>query len=79
MDAPPKTPGEAIRQALGERSQGWLAQQIGIKSPTSICLILAGRRRITPKMARRMALALELQADKVAELEREAALSYIKV
>lgn len=81
MTHEPKTPGEAIRAALAERgmTQGQLAIAIGIGTPTSICLILAGRRRITPKMARRLALALELQPDKVAELEREAALSYIKI
>jgi plasmid maintenance system antidote protein VapI len=75
MDAP----SEALRNALGDRSQGWLAKQIGIKHPTSVCLILAGRRRLTPQMARRMALALELDTEKAADIERQAALAYIKV
>ncbi len=75
------SPGETLRQELvaSGLTQGQLAQRIGIEFPTSICLILAGRRRLTPRMARRMALALELDAAKVSELERQAALSYIKV
>ena len=55
-------PGEEIRKALGGRSQGWLAQQIGIRRASSICLILSGRRRLTPRMARRVAKALDLDA-----------------
>ncbi len=60
-----ETPAEFLSLALKERkslSLRALAKRAGFTSPTLLSLIISGKRKLTPSVARRIAQALGLQA-----------------